>query len=88
MKQGKQWGELAAALILSAGITVGSGEALANEEAPMEKCYGIAKKGMNACGTKYHSCAGVATTNNDPDEWILVAEGTCKKLGGTLKKED
>lgn len=87
MKQGNQWAQLAVAAILSAGIAVGVGEALADEEAPMEKCYGIAKKGMNACAAKDHSCAGVSTIDNDPAEWILVAEGTCKKLGGSLTGE-
>lgn len=87
MKQGNQWAQLAVAAILSTGIAVGTGGVLADEEAPMEKCYGIAKKGMNACGTKNHSCAGVATTDNDPEEWILVPAGTCKKLGGILKTE-
>ena len=87
MQEGNQWAQLAVAAILSAGIAVGVGSALADEEAPMEKCYGIAKKGMNACGTKDHSCAGLAATDNDPDEWILVPVGTCKKLGGILKAE-
>jgi uncharacterized membrane protein len=41
MKQGNQWAQLAVAAILSAGIAVGVGEALADEEAPMEKCYGM-----------------------------------------------
>lgn len=88
MKQKHQWAQLAVAAILSAGVAVGTGETLAEEEAPMEKCYGIAKKGMNACGTPKHSCAGVAETDNDPEEWILVPVGTCKKQGGTLKKEN
>ncbi|HXH54841.1 MAG TPA: DUF2282 domain-containing protein [Gammaproteobacteria bacterium] len=88
MKQGNQWAQLAVAAILSTGIAAGVGEVLAEEEAPMEKCYGIAKKGRNECGTIVHSCGGEATTDNDPAEWILVPVGTCKKLGGTLKKED
>ncbi|MBL4865333.1 MAG: DUF2282 domain-containing protein [Pseudomonadales bacterium] len=47
-----------------------------------EKCQGVAKKGMNDCGTTSHSCAGQATTDNDPEEWIYVPEGTCKKIAG------
>jgi uncharacterized membrane protein len=87
MKKGKkQWAELLAA-VFSVGIAVGAGEALADEEAPMEKCYGIAKQGMNECAAKGHSCAGVSTTDNDPAEWIYVPVGTCKKRGGTLKGE-
>lgn len=88
MKKGKKrWAELLAA-VFSAGIAVGTFDALADEEVPMEKCYGIAKKGENACGTPTHSCAGVSTTDNDPTEWVLVPVGTCKKRGGTVKKED
>ena len=47
-----------------------------------EKCYGIAKAGQNDCGTAKHSCAGKATTANDPSEWKYVAAGTCEKAGG------
>lgn len=50
----------------------------------MVKCYGIAKKGKNDCGTPTHSCAGQAKTDNDPSEWILVPTGTCEKKGGSL----
>jgi uncharacterized membrane protein len=87
MKQGNQWAQMAVAAILSAGIAVGVGEVLADEEAPMEKCYGIAKKGMNECAARGHSCGGMSTKDNDPAEWKYVPEGTCKKLGGTLKGE-
>ena len=88
MKQGNQWAQLAVAAILSAGIAAGVGKVLAEEEAPMEKCYGIAKKGMNECAAGGHSCGGQSTIDNDPAEWKYVPVGTCKKLGGTLKKED
>lgn len=50
-----------------------------------EKCYGVAKKGQNDCGTATHACAGLAKTDNAPDEWKFVAKGTCAKLGGSLK---
>lgn len=52
---------------------------------PMEECFGIAKAGKNDCGTKAHACAGQATTNNDPSEWIYVPKGTCLKSGGKLQ---
>jgi len=52
-----------------------------------EKCAGIVKAGQNACGTSKHDCAGKAKTNNAPDEWIYLPEGTCSKItGGTLVK--
>jgi uncharacterized membrane protein len=71
---------LAAAISLSAGA-VGSAQAAENE-----KCYGIAKAGMNDCQTATHSCAGTATVDAQPDAWIYVPVGTCDKIvGGSLK---
>jgi uncharacterized membrane protein len=49
-----------------------------------EKCYGIAKKGQNDCGTVKHTCAGKATADNQADEWKYAAKGTCEKMGGNL----
>lgn len=86
MKKENQWAKLAVAAILSAGIGVGGTGVLNADEAKMEKCYGVAKKGMNDCAAEGHSCSGMSTIDNDPAEWKLVPEGTCKKLGGTLKK--
>lgn len=50
-----------------------------------EKCFGIAKKGMNDCGTAKHSCAGYAEKDNMPEEWKFVAKGSCEKMGGKVK---
>jgi uncharacterized membrane protein len=47
-----------------------------------EKCYGVAKKGQNDCGTSKHSCAGEAKGDNDPAEWKYVDKGSCEKMGG------
>nr|VFJ63033.1 MAG: Predicted integral membrane protein (DUF2282) [Candidatus Kentron sp. FW] len=53
-----------------------------------EKCAGIAKAGMNDCGTSKHACGGQAKTDADPKEWIYVPKGTCKKIvGGTVKEK-
>ena len=62
----------------------------AQEKAPMkkeakEKCFGIAKKGLNDCGTAKHSCAGYAEKDNLPEEWKFVAKGSCEKMGGIVK---
>jgi uncharacterized membrane protein len=59
----------------------------------MEKCFGIAKAGENDCANVYgtHSCAGNATKDYDPTEWMAVPKGQCEKLGGTsqpLKQND
>lgn len=55
------------------------------EVAGKEKCYGIARKGENDCGTATHACAGLAKKDYQPDEWKYVPKGTCEKLGGKLK---
>lgn len=47
------------------------------------KCYGIAKKGQNACGTSAHACAGQAKVDNDPSEWVFVSNAECVKKGGS-----
>ncbi len=52
-----------------------------------EKCAGIVKAGMNDCGTSLHSCGGMATVDNDPEEWIYVPKGTCEKISGASLKE-
>ena len=75
---------LAAAVgsLISMGVTA---TAVAGDKAGKEKCYGIAKKGQNDCGTATHACAGLAKKDNVPDEWKYVAKGTCEKVGGQLK---
>lgn len=52
-----------------------------------EKCAGIVKAGMNDCGTSKHACAGQAAADNDPEEWIFVPTGTCRKIAGGVLKE-
>lgn len=50
----------------------------------MEKCYGIAKPGMNDCASASHACAGQSTASNSPSDWRYAAKGTCTEAGGTL----
>lgn len=52
----------------------------------MEKCYGIAKAGMNDCSAVGNGCAGESKINNDKTTWIMVPEGTCKKIVGSSLK--
>jgi len=47
-----------------------------------EKCYGVAKAGQNDCATAKHGCATLAKADRDPEDWKMVATGTCEKLGG------
>lgn len=59
----------------------------ADKKIEMEKCFGVAKAGMNDCGSKKagHSCAGQATKNSDANDFIAVPKGTCSKIaGGTV----
>jgi len=54
----------------------------------MEKCYGIVKAGMNDCQTKTASCAGSSTKDRQPDAFLFVPNGTCKKIvGGSLTEK-
>lgn len=48
----------------------------------IEKCYGIAKAGMNDCGTSMSSCAGSSKMDNAKDAWIALPKGTCDKIVG------
>lgn len=59
------------------------------EKYEKERCYGVAKAGMNDCATKAHSCANQATVDNGSDEWIYVPVGVCKKIvNGALPESD
>jgi uncharacterized membrane protein len=60
--------------------------AMVAEDAAREKCMGIAKAGLNDCGTSTHSCAGQASADNDPEEWIYLPKGTCDKIVGASIK--
>jgi uncharacterized membrane protein len=52
-----------------------------------EKCYGVAKAGMNDCGAKGHSCAGQASKDGGAGDWVYLPKGTCEKLvGGSTSK--
>jgi uncharacterized membrane protein len=72
--------------LMIAGVV---GTAHAEEAMPSkEKCFGIAKAGKNDCKSMSggHSCAGHATKDNSPDEFMLVKAGACEGMGGKLGK--
>ena len=61
----------------------------ADKKMEMEKCYGVAKAGMNDCGSKKagHSCAGQASKNGDANDFLALPKGTCNKIaGGSLSE--
>ncbi len=73
--------------LLAIGL-VGNAQA-ADKKVEMEKCFGVAKAGMNDCASNKsaHSCAGQGTKNNDPQDFVAVPKGTCDKIaGGMLMK--
>jgi uncharacterized membrane protein len=73
--------------LLVLGLVAGNASA-ADKKTDMEKCFGVAKAGKNDCASNKsaHSCAGQATKDRDPMDFVAVPKGTCEKIaGGTLK---
>ena len=48
----------------------------------LEKCYGIAKAGLNDCAEGAHSCVGQATRDRDSASFVLLPQGDCQKIAG------
>jgi len=77
---------LSAMVALGLGLAATEGVAAGKSH---EKCYGVAKKGMNDCGTKMHSCSGQSKKDGDATEWLYLPKGTCGKVvGGSLAPSD
>lgn len=80
---------LAGAIALS-GLTVSQAQSGPAEQPKFkfEKCYGVAKAGMNDCQTAHSSCAGTSKMDGQADAWVYVPAGTCDKLvsGSTTPK--
>ncbi len=69
--------------ILAVGFATAAGTADAKSEwEGKEKCFGVAKKGMNDCHNADHLCAGRAKTDAAADEWIYLPAGSCEKIAG------
>jgi len=47
-----------------------------------ERCYGVAKAGQNDCKAGSHDCKGQSEVDADPDSFVLLPVGTCKKIEG------
>lgn len=76
---------IAAAAAIAASSATMMNAATAQDAAP-EKCYGIAKAGLNDCaagpGT---SCAGTSTVDGQANAWMYTLAGSCEKIvGGSL----
>ncbi len=48
-----------------------------------ERCAGRVLSGMNDCPTSQHACAGLADEDGNPEEYIWLPVGSCKKISGT-----
>jgi len=88
MNRSKKTLQLALGGVVAAGLVGASSVATAAKPTweGHEKCYGVAKKGQNDCGTSQHKCSNMATTDNDPEEWIYLPKGTCEKIAGGSTK--
>ncbi len=53
-----------------------------NENEELERCYQVVLPGKNDCATSKHSCSSQATTNRDPEEFIMVPKGLCERIVG------
>jgi uncharacterized membrane protein len=75
--------------LLMLGLASGNAYA-ADKKVEMEKCFGIAKAGMNDCSSNKsaHSCAGQSTKNNDPMDFVAVPKCTCNKIAGGMLMND
>lgn len=79
-------------LMLAGILTAGSALAMdtmktggTDTMANKEKCYGIAMAGKNDCKAAdgSHSCKGQATTDKNPNDFMLVADkAACTAAGG------
>jgi uncharacterized membrane protein len=77
--------QAAIASLLALGVSTPSAAQNPSPVAAMEKCYGVAKAGQNDCATAKHGCATLTKVDGDPEDWKMVAKGTCEKLGGKLE---
>ena len=75
---------LAGVMAVGAAMLATSANAVPDNPKQWEKCAGIAKQGMNDCGSLdgKHNCAGQAKIDNAESEWVYVPAGTCTKITG------
>jgi uncharacterized membrane protein len=74
------------ALAISAVLALGVAQTASSMDiaAPkgLEKCFGVAKAGINDCGTAHNNCSGEAKRDRDPEAWIFTPTGLCQKIAG------
>lgn len=81
VKKGATLAGIASALFM---VGVAANADVPAQPTSWEKCAGIAKAGKNDCGSLdgKHDCAGKATADDSPHEWVYVPAGTCEKIAG------
>ena len=79
----------ALASALAMGMVSTAGAQTMGTEKTKEKCFGIAKAGLNDCAnlSGTHSCAGQSKADNAPADWKYVAKGSCKDLKGLTAEQ-
>ena len=77
--------KLVMAAVATAVLGMASGAVMAGDDDKMMKgkCYGVAKAGMNDCGTKSTSCAGTSTMDGEGDAFIVMPKKLCERLSGS-----
>lgn len=80
---------VASILLFGGALASTSAQAVPDQPKFWEKCAGVAKAGMNDCGSLdgKHGCSGQAKNNNAKNEWVYTPKGTCAKItGGRVAK--
>lgn len=74
---------LAGAIALGTAGYASTSQAM-DAPADKEKCYGVAKAGMNDCASAdgAHNCAASATIDASGAEWIAMPKGLCARIVG------
>ena len=77
---------LVAASVLALGLAANVTNSNADEEAAMEKCYGVVKARQYYGAGAAHSCAGQSSADGDANDFVNLPAGTCVKIaGGSLE---
>ena len=75
--------------VITLGFLAVGGPSMADDMMKMdglEKCYGVAKAGMNDCKSGKHGCKGKAKKDGEKDSFLMVPKGTCDKIAGGSTK--
>lgn len=74
---------VAIAIALTAGVCLLAFNNIADADASMEKCYGIAKAGKNDCDQNVTTC-DKSVIDGDPNYYMWVPTGSCDRIVGGM----